>query len=57
MPADVLGALRRETEAQGLRLSSTILPNLGNAVGPASRARWEDTARQLADEAHMQLPQ
>ncbi|MFI0813517.1 hypothetical protein [Streptomyces echinatus] len=57
MPADVLGALRRASAAQGLRLFSTVLPDLGNAVGPASRARWENAARQLADEAHMQLPQ
>ncbi len=57
MPADVLGALRRASAARGLRLSSTVLPDLGNAVGPASRARWEGAARQLADEAHMQLPQ
>ncbi|MFD8900515.1 hypothetical protein [Streptomyces ardesiacus] len=57
MPADVLSTLRQACAAQGLRLSSTVLPDLGNAAGPASRARWEDAARQLADEAHAQLPQ
>lgn len=57
MPADGLGTLRRACAAQGLRLSSTVLPDLGSAIGPASRARWEDAVRQLADEAHAQLPQ
>ncbi|MEU6293029.1 hypothetical protein [Streptomyces sp. NPDC046988] len=57
MPAEALRALRTACAAQGLRLSSTVLPDLGNAVGPASQARWEDAARQLADEAHAQLPQ
>ncbi|GAA2720650.1 hypothetical protein GCM10010315_41540 [Streptomyces luteosporeus] len=53
----MLNTLRTACAAQGLRLSSTVLPELGNAVGPASRARGEDAARQLADEAHAQLPQ
>ncbi|MFH0245882.1 hypothetical protein ACGRHY_26495 [Streptomyces sp. HK10] len=57
MPADVLRPLRQACAAQDLRLSSTVLPDLGNAVGPASLARWEDAARQLGDEAHAQLPQ
>ncbi|MEU9761928.1 hypothetical protein AB0D98_19705 [Streptomyces sp. NPDC047987] len=56
MPADALRPLRQACAAQGLRLSSTVLPDLGSAVGPASLARWEDAARQLADEAHAHLP-
>ncbi|MGC5266683.1 hypothetical protein ACPXCO_37350 [Streptomyces cyaneofuscatus] len=56
MPAEVVRTLREACTAQDLRLSSTVLPDVGNAVLPASRARWEDAARRLAVEACAQLP-
>ncbi|RNF81164.1 hypothetical protein, partial [Streptomyces botrytidirepellens] len=56
MPADVLHTLRGACTAGGLRLFSTVLPDIGNAVLPASLTRWEDAVRQVADEACAQLP-
>ncbi|MFI6278073.1 hypothetical protein [Streptomyces sp. NPDC050988] len=56
MPADVVRTIGEACTAQGLRMSSTVLPDLGNQVLPASRARWEDCVRQLAGEACAQLP-
>ncbi|MFJ5817350.1 hypothetical protein ACIQGT_26150 [Streptomyces sp. NPDC093108] len=57
MPAEVVRTLRGACTAQGLHLSSTVLPDVGNAVLPTSRARWQDAVRQLADKACAQLPQ
>ncbi|MFJ5951434.1 hypothetical protein [Streptomyces noursei] len=56
MPADGLRHLRAACTAQGLRLTSTVLPEVRTPVMPASRARWENAVRQLADEACAQLP-
>jgi hypothetical protein len=53
MPAEVVRALRGACTAQGLRLASTVLPD----VLPTARGRWEDAARRLAEEACAQLPQ
>lgn len=57
MPAEADHILRGACTAQGLRMSSTVLPDVGNAALPTSRARWEDAARRLADEACVHLPQ
>ncbi|MGW3930370.1 hypothetical protein ACWECC_20045 [Streptomyces microflavus] len=56
MPAEAVRTLREACTAQDLRLSSTVLPDVGNAVLPASWARWEDAARRLAVETCAQLP-
>lgn len=57
MPAGVLDTSVRHVRPRAFAGPHTVLPDLGNAVGPASRTRWEDAARQLADKAHAQLPQ
>ncbi|MEU3657870.1 hypothetical protein AB0E67_35020 [Streptomyces sp. NPDC032161] len=56
MPADVVRTVGEACTAQGLRLSSTVLPDAGDLGRPAARSRWEDAARRLADEACAQLP-
>lgn len=57
MPADVIRTIGEACMAQGLRLSSTVLPDVGNAVLPAALARWDNAVQRLADEACSQLPQ
>lgn len=56
MPADAVQTVRAACAAQGLQVSSTVLPDIGDAGRPDSRARWADAVRQLADEACAALP-
>ncbi|ATM24658.1 hypothetical protein SMD44_p10159 (plasmid) [Streptomyces alboflavus] len=57
MPADQLHKIRQGGSAQGLRLTSTVLPLTSHDAPPAARARWEEAARELTKEACIQLPQ
>ncbi|MFF3787145.1 hypothetical protein [Streptomyces sp. NPDC001933] len=56
LPADVVRTIGEACSAQGLRLASTIVPDVGSLDLPASRSRWKNAVRQLTGEACAQLP-
>jgi hypothetical protein len=54
--ADALHAVREACAQTGLQVSSTVLPDIGDATRPASRARWEEAVHQLVGEVGRSRP-